>query len=200
MVTKTDPDGQADMTHGNPYGLKQWLLQEISKLKKTLAQAERLLHSQEVIINDMTRAAVLRELVTELRRSAGSLNYDAGYEEMGGRVDQAKRLRDEANRIEAWVSYLETYGWVKKYLPCGSHECGQNTSKGLAKFELWESGLDFYFISAVYLKNHGPNIVFNRHTPAHIITAFIEANFDLEGKTGGYVGRQSLQASIGLNP
>lgn len=83
---------------------------------------------------------------------------------------------------------------------CGSHECGQNTSKGLAKFELWESGLDFYFISAVYLKNHGPNIVFNRHTPAHIITAFIEANFDLEGKTGGYVGRQSLQASIGLNP
>lgn len=61
---------------------------------------------------------------------------------------------------------------------CGSHQCGQNTSRGLKKFGN---------LSAVFLDQHGPNIVFNsKIDPAEVI-AFIEANFDLSAKTGGYV-------------
>jgi hypothetical protein len=60
---------------------------------------------------------------------------------------------------------------------CGSHQCGQNTSRGLRRFGN---------LSAVYLDQHGPNIVFSKSvSPSEIIT-FIEANFDLEGKTGGF--------------
>jgi hypothetical protein len=58
---------------------------------------------------------------------------------------------------------------------CGSHECGQNTSRGLKKFG------NLY---AVYLQNHGPNIVFHRDTDPKEVIAFIERNFDLTGKTG----------------
>jgi hypothetical protein len=36
---------------------------------------------------------------------------------------------------------------------CSSHECGQNTSRGLRGFRN---------LSAVYLREHGPNIVFHR--------------------------------------
>jgi hypothetical protein len=61
---------------------------------------------------------------------------------------------------------------------CGSHECGANTSKGLAKFG------NLY---AVYLKEHGPNIVFNRNTDPKEVIAFIDANFNLDEKTGGPV-------------
>ena len=61
---------------------------------------------------------------------------------------------------------------------CGSHECGKNTSKGLAKFG------DLF---AVYLDQHGPNIVFNKSINPKDVIDFIESNFDLEGKTGGYV-------------
>ncbi|NUO49054.1 MAG: hypothetical protein HOV80_09385 [Polyangiaceae bacterium] len=58
---------------------------------------------------------------------------------------------------------------------CGSHECGANTSRGLARFD------DHLY--AVMLDRHGPNIVFSRDCdPAKIIT-FIEQNFDLEGTT-----------------
>jgi hypothetical protein len=60
---------------------------------------------------------------------------------------------------------------------CGSHECGRNTSRGLARFgNLW----------AVYLDSHGPNIVFNKATDPKEVIDFIEANFDLDTKTGGY--------------
>ncbi len=60
---------------------------------------------------------------------------------------------------------------------CGSHQCGANTSRGLKRFGN---------MLAVYLDQHGPNIVFNRSVdPSEIIT-FIEENFDLTGKTGGY--------------
>jgi hypothetical protein len=55
---------------------------------------------------------------------------------------------------------------------CGSHECGQNTSRGLKRFGN---------LLAVYLDNHGPNI-----DPQEVIN-FIEANFDLDSKTGGPV-------------
>lgn len=61
---------------------------------------------------------------------------------------------------------------------CGSHECGQNTSRGLAKFGDLE---------AVYLDNHGPNIVFNKNINPDEVIKFIENNFDLTAKTGGYL-------------
>lgn len=65
---------------------------------------------------------------------------------------------------------------------CGSHECGQNTSNGLMRFR---AGMHEF--SAVYLDQHGPNIVFHHSIDPAIITEFIEANFDLTKKTGGYV-------------
>ena len=61
---------------------------------------------------------------------------------------------------------------------CGSHECGQNTSDGLQNFD---------GIRAVMLDNHGPNIVFNRNTDPQKVIAFIEANFDLTGRTDNVV-------------
>lgn len=66
---------------------------------------------------------------------------------------------------------------------CGSHECGRNTSRGLKAFDLGEGDT----LSAVFLDDHGPNIVFNRKTPAHKVIEFIERNFDLSAKTGGMV-------------
>lgn len=61
---------------------------------------------------------------------------------------------------------------------CGSHECGQNTSNGLA---LIDDGIE-----AVMLDNHGPNIVFNHQENPAKIVEFIQDNFDLTKKTGGY--------------
>ena len=61
---------------------------------------------------------------------------------------------------------------------CGSHECGKNTSTGLKRFGN---------LSAVYLDNHGPNIVFNRKIDPQEVINFINENFDLDGKTGGPV-------------
>lgn len=60
---------------------------------------------------------------------------------------------------------------------CGSHECGNNTSKGLQKIG------NLY---AVYLDQHGPNIVFNSNIDPQEVISFIEDNFDLAAKTGGY--------------
>lgn len=61
---------------------------------------------------------------------------------------------------------------------CGSHECGRNTSDGL-RF------VPNDLFKAVYLDNHGPNIVFSRNTDPQRVIDYIEANFDLEQKTGG---------------
>lgn len=61
---------------------------------------------------------------------------------------------------------------------CGSHQCGANTSRNLK---------DFNGIKAVMLDSHGPNVIFNRHTDPQMVIDFIEANFDLEAKTGGLV-------------
>ena len=60
---------------------------------------------------------------------------------------------------------------------CGSHECGRNTSRGLKRFGN---------LLAVYLDEHGPNIVFSKSIDPAEVILFIEANFVLEGKTGGY--------------
>lgn len=59
---------------------------------------------------------------------------------------------------------------------CGSHQCGANTSRNLKKFDDLE---------AVMLDNHGPNIVFSKDIDPHKVIDFIEANFNLEEKTGG---------------
>jgi hypothetical protein len=61
---------------------------------------------------------------------------------------------------------------------CGSHQCGENTSRGLKQYGE---------LSAVYLKEHGPNIVFNRKINPSIVMKFIDENFELDKKTGGYV-------------
>ena len=65
----------------------------------------------------------------------------------------------------------------QREVECGSHECGQNTNNGLRQFgNLW----------AVYLSNHGPNIVFSKDIDPQEVIDFIERNFDLSSKTGGY--------------
>lgn len=61
---------------------------------------------------------------------------------------------------------------------CGSHQCGANTSRNLAEFA---------DIKAVMLEGHGPNIVFSKTADPQKVIDFIEANFDLEAKTGGLV-------------
>ena len=75
-------------------------------------------------------------------------------------------------------------GWtVPQYAyECGSHECGQNTSNGLQ--EIWKG------IKAVYLDQHGPNIVFNRNIDPQRVIRFIDKYFDLSQKTGGLVNLQ----------
>lgn len=67
----------------------------------------------------------------------------------------------------------------QQMLECGSHECGKNTSDGL---QLMEPG-----IKAVFLEEHGPNIVFNRNVDPKRVIAFIDRHFDLSQKTGGLV-------------
>ncbi len=67
----------------------------------------------------------------------------------------------------------------QREVECGSHECGQNTSKGLEPFAYGQ-------IKAVMLDQHGPNIVFNKNLHPEVVIDFIERNFDLEKKTGGY--------------
>ncbi len=61
---------------------------------------------------------------------------------------------------------------------CGSHECGKNTSSGMRRFGNLE---------AVYLDRHGPNVLFHHSVDPAEVIRFIEANFDLQGKTGGYM-------------
>jgi len=82
----------------------------------------------------------------------------------------------------------------QKEFECGSHECGKNTSAGLQGF-VYDVAENTYKVagpgvkpdfSAVFLKNHGPNIVFHSSVNPAIITGFIDANFNLGQKTGGY--------------
>ena len=61
---------------------------------------------------------------------------------------------------------------------CGSHQCGQNTSRGLRRFGN---------LACVFLDQHGPNIVFHHSIDPQEVINFIEANFDLTQKTGGPV-------------
>jgi hypothetical protein len=60
---------------------------------------------------------------------------------------------------------------------CGSHECGKNTSAGLARFgNIW----------AVMLERHGPNVVFPSWIDAELVIRFLEDNFDLAGTTAAF--------------
>jgi hypothetical protein len=62
---------------------------------------------------------------------------------------------------------------------CGSHECGQNTSDGMARFGP---------LAAVMLDRHGPNVIFRSDGDPKAVIDFIEANFDLSRATGDAVG------------
>ena len=81
--------------------------------------------------------------------------------------------------------HLEAYDKSKlsvkeqKFVECGSHACGQNTSNGL---RLEENG-----IKCVYLDNHGPNIVFNSSIDPQKVIAFIDKHFDFKRCTDGIV-------------
>ncbi len=69
---------------------------------------------------------------------------------------------------------------------CGSHQCGENTSRGLMKFGN---------LSAVMLDNHGPNIVFNHNIDVKEVVDFIDNNFDLNDKTGGLVSPLEIKTT-----
>lgn len=65
----------------------------------------------------------------------------------------------------------------QREVECGSHQCGKNTSDGLKSFGN---------LKAVFLDKHGPNIVFNKSINPQEVIDFIDRNFDLQNKTGGY--------------
>lgn len=67
----------------------------------------------------------------------------------------------------------------QREVECGSHACGAQTSNGLKQFGN---------LKAVYLQEHGPNIVFNHAIDPQEVINFIDSNFDLSKKTGGFVG------------
>lgn len=73
------------------------------------------------------------------------------------------RVPGSVNTVEQWPN------------ECGSHECGQATSRGLREVAPG--------IKAVYLDKHGPNVVFRPDVdPANVIR-FIDDHFDLSAKT-----------------
>lgn len=78
--------------------------------------------------------------------------------------------------LKPWTPDVISVRSQKEY-ECGSHECGKNTSDGL---------LQTGNLKAVMLDKHGPNIVFNKNINPQEVIDFIERNFDLDKKTGGY--------------
>jgi ribulose-5-phosphate 4-epimerase/fuculose-1-phosphate aldolase len=71
---------------------------------------------------------------------------------------------------------------------CGSHECGRNTSEGLAEIAPG--------IKAVMLEKHGPNVVFGRNVPAAHVIDVLEKNFALGHKTGGAIPAAYQQLAL----
>jgi hypothetical protein len=71
----------------------------------------------------------------------------------------------------------------QRNVECGSHQCGENTSSGLKRFQLSSGSGDFVY--AVMLDQHGPNVVFPKTADPSSVIAFIESNFDLSGRTDG---------------
>lgn len=64
----------------------------------------------------------------------------------------------------------------QKELECGSHECGENTWKGIKKFGN---------LAAVMLDKHGPNIIFSSRGDHNEVIKFIGENFDLTVRSDG---------------
>lgn len=69
----------------------------------------------------------------------------------------------------------------QKELECGSHECGENTWKGMSQFGN---------LAAVMLDKHGPNIIFSSKGDPEEVIKFISENFDLSIRSDG------LRASV----
>ncbi len=67
----------------------------------------------------------------------------------------------------------------QREVECGSHQCGKNTSDNLKEFENGQ-------IKSVMLNNHGPNIVFKKDIDPQLVINFIDRNWNLNIKTGGY--------------
>lgn len=59
---------------------------------------------------------------------------------------------------------------------CGSHECGENTSRGMKAFGP---------IRAVMLDNHGFNVAYPKSLDPTEVIRFLDANFDLAASTDG---------------
>lgn len=88
-------------------------------------------------------------------------------------------MRPEIHKPGYWNEVGSIPVMSQREFECGSHQCGQNTSTGLKRFGN---------LSAVFLDQHGPNVVFHHSIDPQEVIDFIEANFDLAGKTGGHVG------------
>lgn len=109
-----------------------------------------------------------------------------GYKPSVGGQSQ-RIIFDEHPDLDCIVHFHCPVQEIYEYIPsasqeqneCGSHQCGKNTSTNLKHIR---DG-----IHAVMLDNHGPNIVFSRHTDPQKVIDFIENNFDLEAKTGGLI-------------
>lgn len=103
----SDPYGQPDPDEGQFYGFKTMLLQMIEQSKRQLARLEKLVHRQDEIINDATRAAVYRELVADIRKDAGSAAYYAAYGDKG--------QEELAQVLTSRADFLTKYGWGGKF-------------------------------------------------------------------------------------
>ena len=64
----------------------------------------------------------------------------------------------------------------QQLIECGSHECGEQTWKGISHFGN---------LGAVMLDQHGPNIVFSSKGDPKEVIEFIENNFDLSVRSDG---------------
>jgi hypothetical protein len=58
---------------------------------------------------------------------------------------------------------------------CGSHECGENTRRGMKRFGE---------LAAVMLDQHGPNVIFPRAIDPAVVIDFLEQRFDLTRRSG----------------
>jgi hypothetical protein len=85
---------------------------------------------------------------------------------------------------EKYVGSISTRS--QKMLECGSHECGENTSRGLKPYITvsgLETGIHKGTLKAVMLDKHGPNIVFSKGMNPQTVIDFIETHWDLDRST-----------------
>jgi hypothetical protein len=126
--------------------------------------------SQRIVFSEHPEYDCIVHFHCPLKYSANQDDSDPECPVCGGCLIERDHARSSCNGPVPVVSQRE--------YECGSHQCGQNTSRGLRRFGN---------LSAVYLDQHGPNIVFNSKIDPKEVIAFIEKHFDLSAKTGGYV-------------